>query len=104
MVSLQFRDMHKWKIFCSKIVPSYASFNKTEYRKTHMKRPFLAKVKPCSAFSEEFKAQNQTYIQADLNGEMEIFWDPCAAEKRIKGISRNHKTYSDPVITVFTLQ
>lgn len=66
-----------------------------------MKRPFLAKVKPRS---EEFKAQNQTYIQADLNGEMEMFWDPCAAEKCIKGISWTHKTYSDPVITVFTLQ
>lgn len=99
MVSLQFQDMHKCKILCRKIVPSYASFNKTEYRKTDMKRQFLAKVKQCSAFSEEFKAQNQIHIQAELNGEMEIIWDPCAVEKCIKGISWTHNTYSDLVIT-----
>lgn len=64
-----------------------------------MKRQFLAKVKQWSAFSEEFKAQNQIHIQAELNGEMEVIWDPCAVEKCIKGISWTHNTYSDLVIT-----
>lgn len=92
------------KIFCSNIVPSYVSFNKTEYRKEHLERLLLAKVKSSSAASEEFKAQHQTRIQVDLNEETEIFWDPCAAEKCIKRRIWTHETYSDPVITGFTLQ
>lgn len=85
MVSAQFWDIPKWKI-CSKIVPSHASFNKTEYKKEHLKRLFQANVKWRGAVSEEFMAQHQTNVPADMKGVMEIFWDPWAAQKCIKGV------------------
>lgn len=47
---------------------------------------FEANVKSRGAVSEEFMAQHQTHVPADMNGVMEIFWDPCAPQKCIKGI------------------
>lgn len=49
-------------------------------------------------------AQHQTHIPADMNGVMEIFWDPCAPQKCIKGIIQTPEMYNDLVITGFTLQ
>lgn len=49
-------------------------------------------------------AQHQTHVQADFSEEIQIFGDPRAAEKCIKGIIRVHATHNDPVITGFTLQ